>query len=311
MSYNITVENDQTYVSIPIGEEGFYKFYINYRDTLPCPDDRFVLDIFASNELYFSLPPGKKLSAAKDNLQVLLNIYILKTNSILYQSVTDVGQPHGTFLYSCESPTNPLIYAWSLLTSTFFDVVDCDPFEDSPSAVLSSAPTPHNVCSQLTYHASDLSYISETYPFANLIKDIPICTSSSIVSSGNLYATCPFFPHPAQKTCHGYSVSKNNLINHTLTLVNTNSTIHFSLDYLPTTNNVHHFQINNNTQKTVVSEFTYNYDINISYEDLVSEVTKIFYDYVNCYSPDTHVSTSTNPTNYVTKNSYINSLLGV
>lgn len=315
MTFNITKADGQEYVSVPIDDNGsFYKFYINYLDNDSFEseeNERFILDLFSSNELYFSIPSGKKLSYAKETLLTFLTTYILDSSSPLYQTITDSDILVNGFLKTCYSPTNPLICAWSLPLTAFFALEDVVADPSPTPSELKSSSVPHNICSNLTYHSSEHSITSSTYPFANHIKDSSICTSPNFVDNNTKFISCPFFPSPNQKNCPSYSHSKNTVLNCTLTPLNTNSSTNLSLDYLPTINRVHHFQINDNTSNNLLVEFTYDYDSSPSYDELVIEVSKIFDEYVSCYSQDTHDLTPTNQTDSVSHSSYINSLLGV
>jgi hypothetical protein len=256
LTYN--QEYDQYYVPV-VSSNLLYSLYLNIEKDNKL--NYFVYDVFNSNELYLPEPiPGYAYEINDKNRLNFLRLFYSNFDSENYNSnlikfisdkIFEVGGSYTAPITNfsiriIDRNGNPAIY---LLVEDFFTLTK---ISESSQAKNNSL----HVCEHLTIQNSSHVLTSQSYPYANSVENIPICSNPSFHKNSNEHPhVCSYYAFSALnlevntfKDCSGYSPVKETIIDKELHLNSNSTPVRISLFKSPCLDGNESYVVHNHTE---------------------------------------------------------------
>jgi len=296
----VSVRNDDLDISTAI--------YLNIDESLPC--GAMIYDYASSGEVFLGPPPkGSKYFLSENNRQSFNNFFNLSLSQ----------NPNNNFIKKAQSaslnesivteffthPTLVIKYktekALSLMFSEFFSIQ-----EISDTQIL--APESNKLCSYLTVDSDvheNYTFKSDTYPFANMVKTIAVCSHPnnptdkinycnyfymSLMHSSSLMQNCPIF-----------SPVENILMHKDISIENSSVPVRIKVSQSKSISGDSAIEFYNETDNVLISS------IQSSDNDL--NIEEIFNDFVSCYESSNISDVEEESSPEINPNSYLKTLL--
>lgn len=315
MMIHYSEDHSSYYFEINILEQ-LTRFWLNViPNELKLPDLQdslyFIYDFFSSGEIYISIPENKSINSVSVDFARMYAKHFLSDKGILRKYPEAEFDPisinSSTIVSKTYSPSydpfsdSEQVSAWLFTNTDYFNLIDSESVKKNKKLVPS-------VCEYYSVSNSKLTLISPHYKFANIPDDMKCCSCPSL--TGGKFATCPFQSMGnkiTQSSCVAYKPLIKVLKKDTVKIFNTNETFDIELRYSLGLDGSHTFTIINLQNDSIISHL--NYPSDQTYDDLLTEIERIYSEYVSCYNLDSIENNNPEVTSLV-KESYILSLVG-
>lgn len=273
------------------------KFFINHLDVVP--DNYFIYDYYGSGEIYINYNSFDKISCV--NIKFFTQTYISIISNTNPSPFPDPFPLHISAPFVAAEYKHPLSQnsCYYMNTPIFFNLDSSD--NSSTQVTLPTHSSPVKLCRHLTLNSN----ISEDYQFANVIDNLPIC---STLSSEKNCVTCKFTTRFS--SCFFYSPSQTLISKVDINHSNTSSSTTISLSEVKTISDERLFVINNDTEDVLINEFVVpSTEDSLSEEDVQNHVSDVFMQILSAYKNDNVVDSPKESIVESNSKSYILSLI--
>lgn len=276
------------------------KYFINNDKRVP--QGTVFYDYFGCGELFVSVPENLRIVKVHEFFPKMMNTYFLKEDAKLQSVVPAEANvnyvPHAKSIISPFNDPGQDQLGWA------FNISDCFITEEVPVKVEESASP---ICAYYSLVSDNsVNIISPDYKFANHIPDFPSCACVARTGNINTVVPCDMYVN-RQKVCPFYKPSMETILNINISPENTSTNINIQMNHFVDSSGGNVFDIINATDQSKLNQLKYPKEID--YDNAFAEATKIFDDYVSCYTNHNFSKVETDLESTVEVKSFIQTLI--